>query len=143
MMKKSKFGFGKRQKRTKPGGKPRKKVQADRPGRERQPGQDKSGNSSSCLDVALLCARAGIPVAPLQGVRDGSCTCGNADCKQPGRHPRIKHPTANRALIKEYWTKWPKAKIGVVLGAESGVLALVAEGSAGKKTLRALEERTQ
>jgi hypothetical protein len=26
---------------------------------------------------------------------------------------------------------------------ESGVLALVAEGSAGKKTLRALEEKTQ
>jgi hypothetical protein len=143
MMKKSRFVFGKMQKRTKPGGKPRKKVQADRPGRERQPSQDKSGNSSRRLEVALLCARAGIPVAPLQGVRDGSCTCGNEDCEQPGRHPRIKHPTANHALIKKYWEKWLKAKIGVVLGAESGVLALVVEGSAGRKTLRALEEKTQ
>jgi Bifunctional DNA primase/polymerase, N-terminal len=143
MMKKSKFGFGKRQKRTKPGGKPRKKVQADRPGWERQPGQDKSGNSSSCLDVALLCASAGLPVVPLYGVKVGLCTCGDTACDQLGRHPRTKGATTDRALIKKYWTKWPNAKIGVVLGAKSGVLALVTEGSAGKKTLRALEEKTQ
>ena len=70
--------------------------------------------------------------------RDSLCTCREADCDQPGRHPRTKGPTTDRALIKKYWTKWPKARIGVVVGTESGVLALVAEGSAGEKTLRAL-----
>jgi hypothetical protein len=132
-----------REKRPKPGGKPRKKVQGERHGRKRQPSQDKSSNSNSRLDLALLCARAGLPVVPLHGVKGGLCTCPNGHCEQPGRHPRIKHPTANRALIRKYWTKWPKAKIGVVLGAESGALALVTEGSAGKKTLRALEEKTR
>ena len=44
---------------------------------------------------------------------------------------------------QKHWAKWPKAKIGVVLGTKSGVLALVTEGAAGKKTLRDLEEKTE
>jgi hypothetical protein len=76
-------------------------------------------------------------------VKGGLCTCGNKDCEQPGRHPRTKRATTDRTLIKKYGTKWPKAKIGIVLGTGSGVLALVAEGSTGKKTLSALEEKTQ
>jgi hypothetical protein len=110
---------------------------------ERHPGNKESGSNNTRLEVALLCASAGLPVVPLHGVKGGQCTCGNKDCEQPGRHPRTKRATTDRALIKKYWTKWPKAKIGIVLGTSSGVLALVADGSAGKKTLRALEEETQ
>jgi hypothetical protein len=114
---------------------------------QRQPRQGNNKKSRSendtRLETALLYAKAGLPVVPLHGFKDGVCTCGNEGCEQPGRHPRIKHPTTNCAVIKKYWTKWPKAKIGVVLGVESGVLALVAEGTAGKKTLRALEEKTR
>ena len=64
------------------------------------------------MNVALLCAAADLPVVPLHGLRDSLCTCREADCDQPGRHPRTKGPTTDRALIKKYWTKWPKARIG-------------------------------
>jgi hypothetical protein len=141
--KKAKLAFGKWRKQPKASDKRR---QNDQPGprrREFRPSQKGSGDATDRMDFALLCARAGLPIVPLHGVKGGLCTCPNEHCEQPGRHPRVKHPTANRALIKKYWTKWPKAKIGVVLGAESGVLALLAEGPAGKKTLRALEEKTQ
>jgi hypothetical protein len=47
------------------------------------------------------------------------------------------------ARIEKYWARWPKAKIGIALGTESGFLALVTEGAAGKKTLRDLEEKTE
>jgi hypothetical protein len=141
MTKKIKRDFGKRQKQTKALDK-RKNDQPDRHCRERHPSNKKSGDDDrSRLQVALLYAKAGLPVVPLHGVRDRLCTCGNKDCEQPGRHPRTKGATTDRALIKKYWRKWPKAKIGIVLGSESGLLALVAEGSAGKKTLGVLEEK--
>jgi hypothetical protein len=127
-----------------------KRTKADderrKPGRhrwKRQRSNKGSGSNNTRLDVALLCASAGLPVVPLHGVKGGLCTCGNKDCEQPGRHLRTKRATTDSARIKKYWTKWPKAKIGIVLGTASGVLALVAEGSAGKKTLSALEEKTQ
>jgi hypothetical protein len=125
--------------------KSRGKTHEERDQRHRHASNNKKsgGKNGTRQATALLYAKAGLPVVPLHGLKNGGCTCDNEDCEQPGRHPRIKHPTANHALIKKYWTKWPKAKIGVVLGAESGVLALVVDGSAGRKTLRALEEKTQ
>jgi bifunctional DNA primase/polymerase-like protein len=133
----------KRTKRTTTGGKRREKVRSDAHNREHRRGNRKSGSNNTRLEVALLCASEGLPVVPLHGVKNGLCTCRNEHCHQPGRHPRAKDATTNRALIKKYWTNWPKAKIGIVMGTASGVVALVAEGSAGKKTLSALEEKTQ
>jgi Bifunctional DNA primase/polymerase, N-terminal len=142
MAKKIKVGLGKWKKQKKAGDKRRKDEQPERHRREHHPGNKGSGSNNTRLEVALLCATAGLPVVPLHGVKDGLCTCGK-DCEHPGRHPRTKRATTDRTLIKKYWTKWPKAKIGIVLGTASGVLALVAEGSTGKKTLNALEEKTQ
>jgi hypothetical protein len=144
MTKKIKFGLGKRRKQTKVGGKRREHEQSELHSRS---GNKASGGVTSRMDVALLCASVDLPVVPLHGVKGGLCTCGNEHCEQPGRHPRtengLQDATTDRERINEYWTKWPKAKIGVVLGRKSGVIALVTEGSAGKKTLRDLEEKTE
>jgi hypothetical protein len=141
-MKKSGWGVSKGKKRTNTGRKHRKKMQPDSHKREHRRSKQKSNGSNSRMAMALLCASAGLPVAPLHGKRmNDCCTCGNSECSQPGRHPRTTVPTTDRALIKKYWTKWPNAKIGVVLGRKSGLLALVAEGSTGTKTRRALEEK--
>ena len=110
---------------------------------KRRPTSNGSDNDPNPMKVALLCASAGVPVVPLHGVKDGECTCGDADCEQRGKHPRTKTPTTNRALIKQHWTKWPKARIGLALGTKSGVIALVTEGPAGTKTLRDLEEKKE
>jgi bifunctional DNA primase/polymerase-like protein len=112
--------------------------------RSRRQRAHKNAGENSRAKVASQYASLGLPVAPLHGkTANGCCTCGNAECSQPGKHLRTKRATTDRALIAGYWSKWPRARIGVVLGRKSGLLVVVAEGSAGKKTLRALEEKAQ
>jgi hypothetical protein len=43
------------------------------------------------LSAALRYASEGLHIVPLHGLKDGRCTCGNADCYQPGMHPRTKN----------------------------------------------------
>jgi Bifunctional DNA primase/polymerase, N-terminal len=50
--------------------------------------------------------------------------------------------TTDAKLIKKYWAKWPKAKIGMPLGSKSGFLAVRTDGSVGLKTLRSIEEKS-
>ena len=92
------------------------------------------------LSAALRYASAGLPVLPLHGLKDGRCTCGDADCCQPGMHPRTKNgvsdATLDLALIEKRWTKWSKAKIGIVFGGSSKLLGLMTDGETGQQKLR-------
>jgi hypothetical protein len=96
---------------------------------------------SSTIDVVLMYAAAGWPVFPLHSNRmNGSCSCNDPHCEQPGKHARVTTATTNPGKIKKYWNRWPHAKIGMPMGKGSSFLALVSEGSAGEKALRELEE---
>ena len=105
--------------------------------------KDPDDSNRSLMDVASLYASAGLAVVPLHGTKNGRCTCGDADCRRPGRHPRPRHglddATTERPLIEEYWQEWPRARIGVALGTPSRLLALIIEGAAGKESLRKLQ----
>lgn len=77
-------------------------------------------------------AQLGWRVFPLYEMTEtGVCSCNKgAECKTPGKHPRIsipagqEHPaTPNPAQIKKWWAKWPRANIGVWL-AGSNLLVL-------------------
>ena len=100
----------------------------------------KHGNAK----LALRYAQAGCAVVPLHGSRNGDCTCGDDQCDRPGKHPRPKRGSAAATTdpeeIKRLWTKWPHAKIGMVLGGPSKLAALVANGEAGRRSLRAIKE---
>jgi len=79
--------------------------------------------TGTMLDAALEYAAAGLPVVPLHGIRDdGNCTCGEASCKSPGKHPRTRHglseATTQVARIRKWWGKnqWPNASIAGVGG---------------------------
>jgi hypothetical protein len=90
---------------------------------------------------ALKYARRGLHVLPLHAVANGNCSCGSGvDCKRPGKHPRTPHgvedATADSKTIKEWWKRWPDAKIGLVLGASSNVIALETRGKTGRRKLR-------
>src|SRR5436309_3147069 len=78
-------------------------------------------SKASRKETALMYAADGLMVVPLHGTRNGCCTCGDADCNEPGRHPRTKHgiegASADPNRVKKLWTKWPKAKIGIATGA--------------------------
>ncbi len=74
--------------------------------------------------------RRGWPVFPLQSIREGVCTCsaGPKCGSNSGKHPRTKHglydASTDERQIREWWTRWPDANIGVPTGAISGLLVL-------------------
>ena len=90
---------------------------------------------------ALRYAELGLHVLPLHAIADGHCSCGSGvDCKHPGKHARtpndVKDATADRKTVKARWKRWPTAKIGLVLGASSNVIALETRGETGRRKLR-------
>lgn len=75
------------------------------------------------LEAALDYVSKGFPVIPLcwpnpNGI--GFCGCGRGHIdKSIGKVPLVEHglkdATQTQAGVREYWTKWPKANIGIVI----------------------------
>jgi Bifunctional DNA primase/polymerase, N-terminal len=83
------------------------------------------------VKTALECAKIGMRVAPLHGMKDGKCTCGDAECRRPGQHVRmpngIDDATSKPEEIKAFFEKHPKAKLAIATGV-AGVIALKVTG---------------
>jgi predicted P-loop ATPase len=94
---------------------------------------------------ALAYAWRGLPVFPAHSLRDGRCTCGDAECKTPGKHPRtingVKDATTNAAQIERWWSQWPDANIGIATDDLTVVDVDVSNGKPGEASLRALEAK--
>jgi len=99
-------------------------------------------NPVDLLDAALDLAGRGWHVFSLHDVEGERCSCGKADCKQPGKHPRtvhgLKDGTTEAATLRGWWTRWPTANVGVCTGPESGVWMLGPDGQAGIDALAEL-----
>jgi hypothetical protein len=95
----------------------------------------------SRLKSPLRAARRGWPVFPLYGVRDGECTCANPDCDRAGKHPLTAHgfkdATRDAAQIRDWWSRWPTANLGIVTGKPSGFVALDIDLYGGTESLKA------
>ena len=92
----------------------------------------------TCLPAALEYAARGWPVLPLHGIRlDGTCTCGRPDCSSPGKHPHtrrgVKDATTCPETIREWWSRWPAANIGVATG--GALMVLDVDGPEGERSL--------
>lgn len=72
-----------------------------------------------------------VPVLPLHTVRDGACSCGDANCASPGKHPRTRHglhdASTDPAVVRRMWTRWPDANIGGVCGTPGGIIVADAD----------------
>jgi hypothetical protein len=82
-------------------------------------------------DAALAYARRGWPVIPLHHLAakaGAGCSCPWPDCGSAGKHPRTVHGLKDASTdpdqIRRWWTRWPKANIGVVTGKASGFIVL-------------------
>lgn len=85
----------------------------------------------------------GWPIVPAHYVRaDGRCSCPNAECSSPGKHPRFPR-WSQRALrtaeaIRAHWRQFPLDNVGIATGSISGVVVLDVDGPEGEATLNAL-----
>lgn len=74
----------------------------------------------SNLEAALAYARRGWPVFPCHSVRDGRCSCGQADCDRIGKHPRTRNgrddATIDTGIIHRWWERCPDANVGIATG---------------------------
>lgn len=61
-------------------------------------------------------------VFPLHSTDDaGMCSCGNAECGGPGKHPRTARgcldASTDAAQIRAWWERWSDANVGIATGA--------------------------
>ena len=87
---------------------------------------------SPMLKAALAYAERGLPVFPCR------------PDKRPYTKRGFKDATTDPAIIRDYWTRWPEAPIGVPMGKASGMVAIDAdqrEAYDGLETLVQLEEQ--
>jgi len=97
------------------------------------------------LTAALAYAHRGWSVFPLHTPGpDGLCTCGAVSCQSPGKHPRtpagLHDATGNPERIRDWWTRWPRAGIGVRTGRDFFCLDIDPRHG-GEEALAALVEK--
>ncbi len=100
--------------------------------------------TATMLDAAVDYARRGCPVFPCHTPTHDGCSCGEAGCHSPGKHPRIAggflHALTIELYVRIWWTRWPDANIGIATGQASGFFVLdVDPRHGGDDTLRELE----
>lgn len=94
------------------------------------------------LMQAISFAKSNYPVLPIYEPLDGGCSCGDAGCTRPGKHPRtangIHDATTNLEILADYWDRWPEANLAIVTGSASGLTVIDVDGSEGYVTLERL-----
>src|SRR5437868_1654053 len=85
------------------------------------------------IELAVRYVNNGIPVVPGHGRKDGGkCTCGDENCRTPGRHPRKDKAATDVSSIQDYWGEWPKAKVGLLSGVSSIIAVELETDGAGR-----------
>jgi hypothetical protein len=95
------------------------------------------------LTAALRYARLGFRVHPVHSIDAGTCTCGEADCSSPGKHPLTPHgcldATDDETVIQGWAEQAPTANVAIATGRASGVWVLDVDGAEGLEGLAELE----
>ena len=64
-----------------------------------------------------------------------------AEEKKPLTEHGFHDASSDEVQIREWWSKWPKANIGIPTGRVSGLFVLDIDGDVGQETLKALEAK--
>ena len=83
--------------------------------------------TESLLSAALALARRRWPVLPV------------AASKAPLTKRGFKDATVDEEEIRDYWTRWPNANIGIATGTPSGIVVIDVDGPEGEDALEALK----
>ena|SRR6185312_4889237 len=83
---------------------------------------------SQLISTAQWYGGAGFPVFPIHWPEQDGCSCRKSDCPSPAKHPLTPHgfqdASQDRAMITEWWSRWPAANIGLTTGTPSGLLVV-------------------
>ncbi len=98
---------------------------------------------SEALDTALRMARRGWEVLPCHSPESSGCSCHQADCSSPGKHPQTRRglndATTDPSAIRSWWHRSPHANLGIRTGAASGLVVVdIDPGHGGLDSMRAL-----
>jgi hypothetical protein len=92
--------------------------------------------TNEVLTAALGYAARGWFVFPLHTPVAGGCSCRNTKCNSVGKQPRTKNgfldATTDQGQIRQWWSKWPDANIGIRTGSVSGLLVVDVDEKNGK-----------
>src|SRR5699024_10926571 len=107
-----------------------------------------TGKSNDTVDTEMILkqalgyARLGWRVFPLHSIVDGKCTCGNPECRNAGKHPKVvngfKSATTDTETVHTLFTTLGVCNIGIATGKESNLFVLDVDGEEGKQTLEDL-----
>ena len=101
-------------------------------------------SNNPLLTAALQYASVGWHVFPIYSIKDGKCSCGQADCDpgNAGKHPRITGWTTNASIdpktISVWWQTWPTDNIGIATGALSNLVAVDTDSEEGETRFKSL-----
>jgi hypothetical protein len=105
------------------------------PGPSHSSAQSVPHADASNLHWAIHYARRGWLVLPLYSVEGGRCTCGDMNCRSPGKHRRtpreVKDASTNSLQIYRWWKYWPSSNVGIATGVASGLLVLEIDPPSG------------
>lgn len=109
------------------------------------PGVGSGSADTPQLAAALDYARRGWRILPLHAPDErGACSCRKgAACTSPGKHPHtragVHDATTDELQIKNWWTQWSGANVGVSTGVKSGIVCLdIDPRNNGNETLQKL-----
>jgi putative DNA primase/helicase len=106
---------------------------------------------SEMMEAAVHYARNDIPIFPVWNpTENGGCACPKGlDCSQPAKHPigplvphGLQDATTDPEQVRQWWTRYPAANIGMPTGAWTGAVVLdVDPDKGGFDSLLALVRR--
>ncbi|MDX2594985.1 MULTISPECIES: bifunctional DNA primase/polymerase [Streptomyces] len=109
--------------------------------REIRSGTRRRGRTSECTAVAEFTGLWAWDVVPGARAAAGSCSCGRADCPEPGAHPLgFAAPVPAGATLDEVtraWSEYPGASVMLPVGRAFDVIEVAAP--AGRRALVRLE----
>jgi putative DNA primase/helicase len=102
-------------------------------------------DEASILDYATMFARVGFPVFPVHWPVDGGCSCGYRQCDKVAKHPATKNGWQNATTdldpIQNYWTRKPRANIGIATGLAGLAVIDVDPAKGGRESFAELIKR--
>lgn len=101
---------------------------------------------SSMLNKAVEYADRNWKIFPLHTAKNSLCSCGNPKCTSAAKHPKIKEwqtvCSSEPSQIKDWWSRWPDANIGLATGSASGLIVLdIDPRHGGKESLQDLVKK--